>query len=80
VFAVITSDSNISDMGKHMVIYITLQGKAIMFFRKDGVNEQTIYADRINSNASGGLALSVQWIVCSQVSSGSMTGQAESLA
>jgi hypothetical protein len=53
--------------------------KAIMFFRKDGVNEQG-YADRINSNASGELALSVQWIIGSQASSGSMTRQAESLA
>jgi len=53
-----------------------------MFFtssEKDGVNEQG-YADRINSNASGGLALSVQWTIGSQVSSGRMTRKAESLA
>ena len=53
--------------------------KAIMFFRHDAVNEQG-YADRINSNASGGLALSVQWTIGSQVSSGRMTRQVESLA
>jgi len=54
-----------------------------MFFtssEKDGVNEQG-YADRINSNASGGgLALSVQWTIGGQVSSGRMTRQVESLA
>jgi len=52
--------------------------KVIMFFRQDAVNEQG-FADRINSNASAALALNGS-LEASQVSSGRMTRQVESLA
>jgi len=49
--------------------------KVIMFFRQDAVNEQG-FADRINSNASAALALSVNGsLEASQVSSGRMPRQ-----